>query len=252
MTLTLTVLGSGVALPSARRGCPGYLLQVGESHLALDFGAGSMRRLAELGLPAHRLDALALSHAHIDHTGDLLPLLFARRNPDLKTIRPLSIYAWQGFAAQLDGLRAVYGRWIEPRHSPYSVTELSDAPVRGPGWRLLSREVDHIPGARALRVESDDGVSVCYSGDTDSCEAIVELGAGADLLILECSFPDDQKVAGHLTPRECGEIARRAQPGALMLSHFYPPCDEVDVAAACREAWSGTLLLAEDGMSWSP
>jgi len=44
-------------------------------------------------------------------------------------------------------------------------------------------------------------------------------------------------------------IATRASVGKLVLTHFYPECDNVDMAAQCRKTWSGPLALAEDLMT---
>jgi ribonuclease BN (tRNA processing enzyme) len=43
-------------------------------------------------------------------------------------------------------------------------------------------------------------------------------------------------------------MAARAGVPRLMLTHFYPPCEEVDVAALAAAEFSGEILLAEDGL----
>ncbi len=45
-----------------------------------------------------------------------------------------------------------------------------------------------------------------------------------------------------------GEIATRANVRKLVLTHFYPECDQVDIKKQCRKTYSGPLLLAEDLM----
>jgi ribonuclease BN (tRNA processing enzyme) len=34
--------------------------------------------------------------------------------------------------------------------------------------------------------------------------------------------------------------------GTLVLTHFYPVCENADIAAECRRTWSGPLALATD------
>ena len=87
-----------------------------------------------------------------------------------------------------------------------------------------------------------------YSGDTDYCDNIVKLGREADVLILECSFPDERKTEGHLTPSLAGKIAREASCKKLLLTHFYPVFQGHDILAECRKEFSGEIILAEDGM----
>jgi ribonuclease BN (tRNA processing enzyme) len=79
----------------------------------------------------------------------------------------------------------------------------------------------------------------------------VELAKGSDLLILECSFPDDEAIAGHLTPSEAGDIAARAGAKKLVLTHFYPEILTTDIQAQCRKTYQGNLVLATDLMSLS-
>ena len=87
-----------------------------------------------------------------------------------------------------------------------------------------------------------------YSGDTDYSESLIELAKDADLLICESAVPDSLQIKGHLTPSMAGEMAARAGVGKLVLTHFYPDCDDVDIEQECRKTYSGPLLLAEDLM----
>ena len=79
----------------------------------------------------------------------------------------------------------------------------------------------------------------------------MELARGADLLILECSFPDEEAIAGHLTPSEAGDIATRAGAKKLLLTHFYPEILTTDIEAQCRKTYQGDLVLASDLLSLS-
>ena len=90
------------------------------------------------------------------------------------------------------------------------------------------------------------GTVLAYSGDTDAGEGIVRLGAGADTLILECSVTDERKVAGHLTPTECGQIAAASGCRRLVLTHFYPVFHGYDIRRRVRRAFRGPLTLARD------
>ena len=95
-----------------------------------------------------------------------------------------------------------------------------------------------------------DGKTLAVSGDTDYCEGMIDLGKEADLMILECAVPDSMKVQGHLTPTECGKLAREANCKKLCLTHFYPVCDLEEVHAACAKEYGGELVLAEDLMEF--
>ena len=85
-----------------------------------------------------------------------------------------------------------------------------------------------------------------YSGDTGYSENLIDLAQEADVLICESALPDSMRVKGHLTPSVAGEIATRAGVGKLVLTHFYPECDQVDIKQECRKTYSGHLVIAED------
>jgi ribonuclease BN (tRNA processing enzyme) len=102
-----------------------------------------------------------------------------------------------------------------------------------------------------FRIESSGGKTLAYSGDTDYCEGILRLARKVNTLILECSFPDEQKVEGHLTPRLCAQIANKSQCERLLLSHFYPVCDSVIkdnkyLLEELKNIYHGEVIFAED------
>ena len=80
------------------------------------------------------------------------------------------------------------------------------------------------------------------------CENLVEIALNADLMICESAFPDDCKVSGHLTPSLAGNIAQAAGVKRLVLTHFYPACENVDIENQCRSTYNGSIILATDLM----
>lgn len=106
----------------------------------------------------------------------------------------------------------------------------------------------HIPESVGYRIEFTDGKTIAVSGDTDYCETVVNLASGVDLLVLECSFPDSKKVEGHLTPSLAGRIGSESRCKKLLLTHFYPACDQFDILNQCRATFDGEIILAEDLM----
>jgi ribonuclease BN (tRNA processing enzyme) len=89
-----------------------------------------------------------------------------------------------------------------------------------------------------------------YSGDTDYSESIVSLASGCDLLIIECSYPNEIEVSGHLIPKKAAEMARQSGCKKLALTHIYPACADYDLVAECKETYNGDVVLAEDGIAF--
>jgi len=121
--------------------------------------------------------------------------------------------------------------------------------IRFNEFTVESIPVEHNDESLAYRVTSRNGISVVYSGDTDFSNNLVTLANEADLLICESALPDELKVKGHLTPSFAGKIATMANVRELMLIHFYPECDEVDIEKQCRKTYNNKLILAEDLMT---
>src|SRR5438093_13687190 len=73
MNVRLTVIGSSPAWPNPGSAQSGYLLETADEpqgRLLLDCGPGVLGKLREIGL---HVDAIAITHWHLDHCGDLIP-----------------------------------------------------------------------------------------------------------------------------------------------------------------------------------
>ena len=253
MPTHITILGSGTGVPSLTRNPCAVLVKTGGRNLLLDCGAGVMRRLLEVGVAIYDIAYLFLSHFHPDHAGELAALLFALKHPP-SSVRPqpLTVVAGQGFHAFYAHLQAAFGNCIVPPPERFEVIEMD---VGGadrltfPGFRVASTPVAHHPESLAYRIVDACGKTVVYSGDSDRCEGLAAIAAAADVMICEAAFPDALKTDGHLTPSLAGAIARDAGVKRLVLTHFYPSCEGVDIEKECRSAYSGAIVLARDKMT---
>ena len=247
--ITLTVLGSGTCVPSLERSSCSVLVETAGRKWLIDTGAGTLRRLLEADTTIFDLSYLLYSHLHPDHTADLVPLLFATKFPDGGRTSPLTIVAGRGFKDFFNRLKGVYGDWIDLGPDLFRIIEMDTAGrdhVRLAGIDIDTAPMAHSPQSVAFRLTSPGGKSLVYSGDTDYDEHLIEIATAADLLICESAFPENRKVKGHLTPALAGSIAARAGVRRLMLTHFYPACEQADIEAECRQTYAGPLILARD------
>jgi len=255
MASQITILGSGTCVPSLTRNPCCFLMQTGEDKLLFDCGSGVMRRLLEIGVSIFEISHIFISHFHPDHIGELISLLFALKYPSPPPQqRRLTLVAGNGFTNFFNGLKAVYGHWIELPPDRFRIIELDTRqPDRQtfPSFTVTSMPVAHRPESLAYRIKDAAGKTLVYSGDTDICDSLIELAAGADVMICESAFPDNQKTDGHLTPSLAGGIAQSAGVQRLVLTHFYPACDDADVENQCRSTYNGLVILAQDLMSFS-
>jgi ribonuclease BN (tRNA processing enzyme) len=252
MGIRVTILGSGTCVPSLKRSSSSFLLQVQHNLLLFDLGAGTMKRLLEAGFSISQVSYIFLSHLHPDHTGEFVSFLFATKYPQTYRRRsPFQIVGSLGLRYFYEGLRAVYKEWIELEADLMSLIELHNDGrdhFATEAFSVDTLPMSHIESSIGYRITGADGTSVVYSGDTDFCENAVSLARDADLLICEAALPNEMKVEGHLTPSLAGRIATEAGAKKLLLTHFYPECESVDMEAQCRNTYNGPLILATDLM----
>jgi ribonuclease BN (tRNA processing enzyme) len=221
----------------------------------VDPGAGSSHRLAACGYDFGKLTHVLFSHYHPDHHGDLVPILFALQNPRFQSVGvpdPVKLIGPRGLHDLHRALRGVYGSWIDLEnrvriqevHPGHRKGFFSIGPIE-----VTCFSVDHTDNSVAYRFESRSGKVLAYSGDTDRCSGVVEAGRGADVFILECSFPEGEKRSGHLTPSEAGQIATAANARRVILTHLYPECWGKDLITPCRQHFQGEVQVAEDGLT---
>ena len=242
----LIVIGSGTGVPSLRRGSPSLALITPSARVWIDGGPGALRKLLESGTSYLDVDLLLYTHIHPDHISDLVPLLFACRYTDQPRLKDLTCVGGSGFKNYFAQIEKLYGRWIDASSYRLTVQEVLDRPFAFKDFQVLSKPMAHTAESVAYRMEFQDGKSLVISGDTDYCQNIVELARESDLLVLECSFPNGKKVEGHLTPALAGRIASESRCKRLLLTHFYPVCDQFDILTQCRETYAGEVILAED------
>jgi ribonuclease BN (tRNA processing enzyme) len=215
MSVRLTVIGSSPAWPNPGSAQSGYLVQGdGAGSLLLDCGPGVLGRLRENGPLA--IDAIAITHFHLDHWGDLVPWAWlaaygeAGRRPEL-WLPPNGTEELATFASI----------WGNPHmfEQPFELREYEPGtPFEAAGFRIEARRVPHYTlAAHGFRV-SDNGRLLAYSGDSGPGEELTALAQNADLFLCEATLatPDrDGPPRGHLTAEEAESFA----DGPILLTH---------------------------------
>jgi ribonuclease BN (tRNA processing enzyme) len=244
--MRLTVLGSGTCVPSLRRNAPGYLLEINGRQILIDCGSGTILQLLKAGKGYEEIDAVFLTHTHPDHVSDLIPLIHALlATPGLVRSKDLLIVGPSGTRTFFKTCILSLLRY--PDSFRTNLVEIEDRLDLG-FVHVISAHTAHSANSVAYRFENG-GRSVVITGDTDYDDKVVQLSRETDLLVADCSFPDSLKMPGHMTPGECGLMARRAKAKRLLLSHLYPSTSpDTDRLKECRSVFDGDLLLAEDLM----
>jgi ribonuclease Z len=284
MDLSLFFAGTAGSVPTARRGLPALLLRAGGERILFDCGEGTQQQLLRsVGLPD--LDAVFLTHYHLDHWLGLVGMLKtfdlrARERP-LAIYGPPGLRRLFGVLRPLVG-RTGYGielaeldRHDEIRFGSYAIAAFPvNHRVEAFGYAFVE---DERPGrfdpeaARALGVTSGpdfgrlqrgevvDGVRpeqvmgeprrgrrLVISGDTAPSQAVEALAHGADVLVHEATFLEDERVrardTAHSTARQAAELARDAGVRLLALTHLSTRYFPREVRDEARATFAATVV----------
>jgi ribonuclease BN (tRNA processing enzyme) len=248
--LTLTVVGSGTAVPEPDRVCSGYFLETGDVRLLLDCGPGVVHHLARFALPWQDITHLAITHFHNDHIGDVPTLFFALRYGMLPArSAPLTLIGPAGTTERMQRLADALGEHVRDPGFPVAFHQADPAvDIRlAADVVLRAHPTRHTPEAVAYRIAAPPGV-VGYTGDTGVDEPTAAFLAGVDLLVMECSLPEAFAMDSHLTPAGAARMASLSRPHSLLLTHVYPLLDRSRLPDLVRAAgWNGPITVAHDG-----
>jgi ribonuclease BN (tRNA processing enzyme) len=239
MSVEVVFAGSGDAFGNGDR-FQACIAVRGAGWLALlDIGATSMLALRRAGLEPGEVDAVLVSHFHGDHFGGLpylvLDAQFRKRTRPLTVAGPAGIRERAHEAME----EAFRGSSRTQQRFEIAYVELGPAPARIGPLAVSAVPVAHTPGAGAVGLRLVvDGRVVAYTGDTEWTDALLELAAGADLLIAE-AYSFEKRIPYHLSYRVLEEHLPRLGAERVILTHAGP--EMLERAAEAR------LELASDG-----
>ena len=218
----------------------------------MDCGADTTHRMATEDLDWPNLDAVWISHLHLDHCGGLASFLFGTKHAPQTQSRqkPLRIFGCPGIGKLLSAVDDAndYGLFDQP--FPVELREISTAAEFEilPELRARVFSTPHTHESLAIRLTDRSGASLVYSSDTGYDEGLVTFARGVDLLILECSFWRDKPTAKHLELVEAMRLARLAEPRKVILTHLFFEWDGIDLESKAKELWPGETIAARDGL----
>ena len=274
----LIVLGSGTPNPDPNRAGSAYAVVVNETPYLIDFGPGVIRRAASLSPPwGGKIEAMTvknfehafLTHIHSDHSDGLADLLLTPwimgRDKKLNLYGPkgLEQMASSTLEAFEDDINyRIYGTQpsnkIGYKFNFYLLSEgliYEDENVSVEAFTVPHGSFDDAYG---FRFTTKDKVIV-FSGDTGPSKTLEKFAAGADILVHEVysnagflKKTKDWQVyhQGHHTSTfEVGEIASRAKPKLLLLSHILFWGSSTDeILKETQSTYKGEIKIAEDLM----
>jgi ribonuclease BN (tRNA processing enzyme) len=231
------VVGCSPAWPNPGGAQSGYLVESAGRTLLLDCGPGVLARLRESHGGWPEIDAIAITHFHLDHWGDLVPWTWGATygpgtgapQPEL-WLPPGGRETLRGFGERL-GFAEMFDRCFEIREyvdgETFTAAGLDVTPRRMPHYELLTF---------GMRV-SNHARTLAYSGDSGPSPRLAELARDVDLFLCEATLAQEEPdLRGHLTGDECAAAFRDS--GARRLLVIHRP-NELPLDEALERAYDG-------------
>ncbi len=219
--MEITVLGSGGTAPTRSRACSSFLV---DGKIMIDAGPGSFYNLRKFQMDPLQIQAVLLTHLHGDHLFDLPTLIWGMAADGRR--ETLLVY---GPSGTRDAVKALLEAGRTPKTFVAYDVEVHDI-FPGESLKVGAFNVNTAAGMHtiqdvAYRLELGSP-SVTFSGDTQPSDGVVRLASKTDVLFHEASFlgqeEEQARTTGHTTATQAGEVARRAEARALVLTHVTP------------------------------
>lgn len=264
--MKLTILGCRSGMPANGQASSGYLVSTDAAMVLLNCGPGVATALGALATP-DQLSAAIITHLHVDHCYDLLPLgkillsdHIGYPLPDAAPQRwvqmeAVPLYVPSGATERLQQLGALFPVASVPVLDrvfdlAFDVREYQpDERFTVGDMRISLHELRHSAPNCGIRIESPTG-SLAYTGDTGVAPGLLPLAADVDLLLAETTLTEtDHGPHGHLSAANAAQAAQTAGARTLVLTHF-PSADPSWLLTRRDEAaraFTGSVHLAQPG-----
>lgn len=233
--MKLVVVGCSPAWHNPGGAQSGYLVHNGK-RLLLDCGPGVLARLRLYAIWPD-VDAVVITHFHLDHWGDLIPWAFGSQFGPGKDIAPVpELWLPPGGAETLRGFTSHLS--ADALFNAFAVREYEgDAPFEAAGFEVTPTQVLHYDILTfGLRVTDGNRV-LAYSGDSAPSPGLVKVARDADLFVCEATLRQPEPaMRGHLTEQEAIDAFREAGAKRLLIVHRP---DELPLEQAPERAWDG-------------
>jgi len=273
---SVIIVGSGSPQYAPDRSSPSALIQYQGRFFLVDMGNGTQARLNELGLIPRQIEALLLTHHHLDHNEEFGPLLMHTRlmgaRPEIvgpPTTQKLVDFTLDFYAEDIAYRLGRLGRTMQDFDHPTARELQGGEHFALGGMQVSTTRVNHTIHTVAYRFDAG-GQSIVISGDLSYTESLIDLAHGADVLVIDSGAAivrqgravPGGRPGGPGTPSEVGRsdgvnphgsfedvvtMARKSGAKRLVLTHIAPgEVDEAATMAAIKKTYSGEVIVACD------
>jgi len=244
----VTILGTGgdsIIVGRQLRASGGFIITTEENQLHVDPGPGSLVQLAKNGLHPRETTAIFLTHQHVNHAGDAAALISAMTHNGIDRRGVL-----------------VSNTLDECMVPPYyrMLTEKSIALKEGGKVAINDVEIravkaKHYDSGAVGFLFSTPDYTIGYTGDTAYSDEIAKQFINANILIVNCKYPDDYHEGDHMSADDVIRLLGHVKPQLVILTHFGSKMINADPLVQARKVQRATkvqVIAAKDGMHISP
>lgn len=246
----LGTAGARFVMAKQLRYSAGTFLALKGQKLMLDPGPGTLVRCAKSRPPIDpcSLDAIVLTHAHIDHSGDVNALLDAMTSGGFQRRGQL-------FAPGecLDGPNAVVLQYLRGFLSEVTVLEPQKDYAVGPLTFTTSPRHRHPVETYGVKFRLN-GRTVAFLVDTEYFDGLADAYADADVLVLNVvrHHPHDSGVVMHLSLDDARKVIAEVRPRKAVLTHYGMTMLKArphELALGLSKELGLDVIAASDGMT---
>lgn len=245
MAIEVIVLGGSGTFPAPGAACSGYLFRSGGTTLWVDAGPGTFANL-QRHIDPGAVDAIVLTHMHLDHVTDLFPYSYWKRFGPGKAAPVMDVYAPAGsgeYLGQLAGGDPTFEGTLQFK-------EIDSTLIQEIGeFELRFARTRHPVETYAVRALAKNH-TIAYTSDTGPSRPVTDFVWGANLLIAEASNQQGSKETAdlHMSAAEAGEMAAQACVTQLALTHIVAGLDpRVSIEQASR-TFRGEVHTTSDNL----
>jgi ribonuclease Z len=282
--LRITFLGTSGSIPTLERGMPSIAVKYEKELMLWDCGEGTQRQLMKYKVGYGSINAIFISHPHLDHYLGMYGLLETLRlsspSPrpvsiflpravdvrdygfaDVKKLRSGKLYSPPGFtvsAFPVKHCRSSYGFvFQEDDKVKFHEKKAHSLGLKGDLFRKIQEKGKVKTSKGVIRLGDvswvKKGRKIVYTGDTLPHSNIIEKAQGADLLIHEATFDpllkDEAEERMHSTTVDAATAAKQAQVKRLVLTHISPRYSDVEALVRDARRIFYNTEVAYDGMA---
>ncbi len=277
--MKIVFLGTSGAIPSKKRGMPSIAMHINEWVL-FDCGEGTQRQMMNSKIPYGSINAIFISHSHLDHYLGLFGLLetyklvmqnkkikiFAppgfqlkNKNIELIEIKEGKIYEnrdYEIYAFKVEHIENSFGFLIKEKDKiKFYEKKAKSLGILGQLFREIQKEGFVKIGKKKIKLEEVSwvrpGKKIIYSGDTKPSKELIKQSKNADILIHEATYisknKEESEKSNHSTASEAANIAKKCKVEKLVLTHISPRYkDEIEILKEAKKIFTKTQVAYDN------